>query len=157
MTRNSNGGEWEAIFRMVTKDIQGNVGTLKLVASPLRISLNAVRRIEAKLLTDEILHGLFFELPPRIPPPGEQFSHALELGSCRSQFEEVPPSRVADLFRGLRSRFKTDPTRHKFEKLVKACGPFYGIEFPTCRNRVLCSGWGGIDDVASFLAWVRGK
>lgn len=110
-----------------------------------------------KLLTDEICHGLFTKLPPRIPPPGEHFRHALELGSGRSQVEEVSPSRVADLFRRLRDRFEANPTRHEFEKLIKVSGPFRGIEFPARRNRVLEFSWDGSGDLASLLtlSWAK--
>ena len=37
LTRNSNGGEWETVFRMIAEDVQGKGGTLELIASPFRI------------------------------------------------------------------------------------------------------------------------
>lgn len=95
---------------MITEDVQGKVGTLKFITSPLGTLLSTTLRSKAALLTDEVFRGLLIELPSRIPPPGEQFSHPLELRPRSSQIEEVPPRRVTDLFRGLRSRFEADPT-----------------------------------------------
>lgn len=113
---------------MIAEDVQGKVGTFEFITSPLRTSLDTGHWDKAKSLTDETLHGLFIKLPPRIPPLGKQFSHSLELRSCRSQIEEMSPSRVTDLFRSLRDRFAANPTRHEFEKPIEARGPFGGIE-----------------------------
>ena len=131
LTCNSNGGERETIFRMVSEDVQSKVGTLELFASPLCMSSNISRRNKAKPLTYEVFHSLLIKLPPRVPPPGEQLGHPLELGSRRSQIEEMSPSRVTDLFRSLRGRLEANPTRHEFEKLIEARSPLHGIESPT--------------------------
>ena len=115
---------------MIAEDIQSKVGTLEFIAPSLRTLSNPSHRNGTTPLTDEVFHRLFIKLPPRIPPPGEQLSHPLELGPCRSQIEEVSPSRVTDLFRGFRSGFEANSNRHEFEKLVEARGPFRGIESP---------------------------
>ena len=155
LTRNSNGGERETVFRMIAEDVQGKVGTPKLITSPFRTLLNTSIRNEAELLTDEVFRGLLAKHPPRVPPLGEQFSHPLELGSCRSQIEQVSPRRVTDLFRSLRNRFEANPSRHEFEELVEADGPFRGIEPPTRRNRDLLFSWSGGGSLASLLLWGR--
>ena len=157
LTRNSDRGEWETVFRMVAEDVQGKIGTLELIASPFRIQLNTRLRNKTGLLTDEVFGGLLIKLPPRISPPGKQFSHPLKLRSRCGQIEEVPPRRVADLFRSLRNRFETDPTRYEFEKLIEAGGPFRGIESPTRRNRVLFLSRGGSGSLVRLLLWGRTK
>lgn len=119
--------------------------------------LKPSRRNEARPLTDKVFDRLFTKLSPRIPPLGEQLSHPLQLSPSRSQIEEVSPSRVTDLLRSLRSRFEANSTRHEFEKLVEARGPFRGIESPARRNRVLRFSWGGSGGLASILVWSRAK
>jgi len=131
LTRNSNGGERETVFRMIAEDVQSKVGTLESFTSRLCTLLSTSRRGRTKPLTYEVFHSLLIELPPRIPPLGKQLGHPLELGSCCSQIEEVSPSRVTDPFRSLRGRLEANPTRHEFEKLIEACSPLQGIEFPT--------------------------
>lgn len=116
---------------MIAEDVQSKVGTLESFTSPLWTLSSTGHRNKAKPLTYEVFYGLFIELPPRIPPPRKQLGHPLELDSCRSQIEEVSPSRVTDPFRSLRGRLEADPTRNEFEKFIKACSPLQGIEFPT--------------------------
>jgi hypothetical protein len=131
LTRNSDGGERKTIFRMIAEDVQGKVGALEFFASRLCTLSNISHRNKPKPLTYEVFHSLLTKHPPRIPPPGEQLGHPLELGPCRSQIEEMSPSRVTDLFRSLRGRFEANPTRHEFEELIEARSPFQGIESPT--------------------------
>ena len=109
LTRDDNGGERETIFRMIAEDVQGEVGTLEFITSSLFAPLNTSHHDMARLLTDEVLHGLLIKCPSRIPPSGEQLSHSFELGPGRSQIEEMSPSRVTDLFRSCRDRFETNP------------------------------------------------